>query len=135
MEPKSALDIGSEGNVAIARFKGNCICDVEEIANASASLRQYIEAHQPSALIFDFAEVKFFSSQVLGLLLEARTRLQPHEGRVVVSTLTPQLERVFRITNLDKLFTLHADLPAAMAAAIGGQGQSPASPAGNRFDR
>ena len=114
MEPKSALDISSEGNVVIARFKGNCICDVEEIANASASLRQYLEAHRPSGLIFDFAGVKFFSSQVLGLLLEARTRLQPHEGRVTVSALTPQLERVFRITNFDRLFTLHADRAAAI---------------------
>jgi len=114
MEPKSTLDISSEGTVAIARFKGSCICDVEEIANASTSLRQYLEAHRPSGLIFDFAGVKFFSSQVLGLLLEARRRLQPQQGRIAVSALTPQLERVFRITNLDKLFTLHPDRAAAI---------------------
>jgi len=114
MEPKDALDISREGNLAIARFKGCCICDVEEIANASTCLRQYIDAHRPSAMIFDFAGVKFFSSQVLGLLLEARARLQPQQGRVAVSTLTPQLERVFRITNLDKLFPLHPDRAAAI---------------------
>ena len=114
MELKNALDIRPEGNVAIARFKGSCICDVEEIAGASTCLRQYIEAHRPSGLIFDFTGVKFFSSQVLGLLLEARARLQPQEGRVAVSALTPQLERVFRITNLDKIFTFHPDLAAAV---------------------
>jgi anti-sigma B factor antagonist len=119
MESTSALDIRSEGNVAIARFKGHCICDVEQIANASTGLKQYIEAHQPSALIFDFDGVKFFSSQVLGILLEARARLRPHDGRVAVSGLTSQLERVFRITNLDQLFTLHADLPAAMTTMSG----------------
>ncbi len=114
MEPKNTLDISSEDNVAIARFKGHCICDADEIANASTSLRQYIDSHRPSGLIFDFTGVKFFSSQVLGLLLEARARLQPQGGRIVVSTLTPQLERVFRITNLDKLFTLHPDCAAAV---------------------
>ncbi len=129
MEPKNALDISSEGNVAIARFKGHCICDTEEIANASVFVRQYIEAHQPSGLIFDFTGVKFFSSQVLGLLLEARARLQPQSGRVAVSTLTPQLERVFRITNLDKLFPLHPDCAAAITALVVGststQAQAP----------
>ncbi len=115
MESKSALDISSEGSVAIARFKGSCICDAQEIASASACLRQYLDAHQPAGLIFDFTGVKFFSSQVLGLLLEARARLQPHGGRVAVSDLAPQLERVFQITNLDKLFPLHPDQAAALA--------------------
>jgi len=82
MDTNKALDIRSDGNVAIARFKSSCICDVEEITSASACLREYIETHRPDGLVFDFADVKFFSSQVLGLLLEARARLQPREGRV-----------------------------------------------------
>jgi anti-anti-sigma factor len=114
METKQALEIRREGDVAVARFKDRCICDVEEIANASACLRQYIETHRPGGLIFDFAGVKFFSSQVLGLLLGARACLQPYQGRVAVSALSPQLQRVFRITNLDKLFPLHPDLAAAV---------------------
>jgi anti-sigma B factor antagonist len=128
MEPKQALDISSEGDVAIARFRGYCICDVQEISNASTCLRQYMETHRPSGLVFDFTGVKFFSSQVLGLLLEARARLQPQEGRVAVSALTPQLQRVFRITNLDQIFTLHPDLTAAISAVVGGnKEQSPGS--------
>ena len=114
MDTKKALDISSEGNVAIARFPSSCICDVEEIANASACLRQYIDTHRPNGLVFDFTGVKFFSSQVLGLLLEARARLQPHEGRVAACALTSQLERVFRVTNLDRIFTLYADRAAAI---------------------
>jgi anti-anti-sigma factor len=114
MDTRRALDISSEGSVAIARFQSSCVCDVEEIANASAYLREYLEAHRPSGLVFDFTGVKFFSSQVLGLLLEARTRLQPGEGRVAVSALSPQLERVFRITNLDRIFTLYPSCAAAI---------------------
>ena len=119
MDAKEALDISSEGNVAIARFKSSCVCEVEEIAGASTCLRRYIEAHRPSGLVFDFTGVKFFSSQVLGLLLEARGRLQSHDGRVVVCALTPQLERVFRVTNLDQIFTLYPDLVAAVAVLAG----------------
>ena len=114
MDTKKTLDISREGNVAIARFTSSCICDTEEIANASACLRRYIETHRPSGLVFDFTGVRFFSSQVLGLLLEGRARLQPNGGRVAVCALNPQLERVFRITNLDKIFVLYPDRATAI---------------------
>ena len=90
MDAKRTLDVSSEGTVAIARFLGSCICDVTEITNASACLREYLETHRPSGLVVDFTGVKFFSSQILGLLLEARNRLHPHKGRVAVCALTPQ---------------------------------------------
>jgi anti-sigma B factor antagonist len=119
METKNALDISSEGSLAIVQFRSACICDAEEIASISACLREYIETHRPSGLVFDFTGVKFFSSQVLGLLLESRAHVQPQEGRVAVSALTPQLERVFRITNLDRIFTLHPTLAAAVETLSG----------------
>ena len=114
METQEALTISSEGAVAVACFTGACICDVDEIARASAALRRHMETQRPTGLIFDFTGVKFFSSQVLGLLLEARGRLQPQGGRVAVSALSPQLERVFRITSLDQIFAFYPDRPAAI---------------------
>jgi len=114
METQEALTISSEGPVAVACFKSACICDSDEIARASAALRRHIETQRPTGLVFDFTGVKFFSSQVLGLLLEARSRLQPQGGRVAVAALSPQLERVFRITNLDQLFAFYPDRPAAL---------------------
>jgi anti-anti-sigma factor len=115
METKEALDISGQGGLAIARFKSVSITDVEEIARASAQLRTYQETYRPDGLIFDFTGVKFFSSQVLGLLLEARARLRPSGGRIAVAGLSPQLARVFQITNLDKLFEFYP----APASALG----------------
>jgi anti-anti-sigma factor len=103
--------------VAIATFGSACISDVEEITNASTQLRQYIEANQPRRMVFDFSGVKFFSSQVLGLLLEARARLEGLHGEVSISSLSPQLERVFRITNLDRIFRFYPDAKAAISQA------------------
>lgn len=114
MGVKKAVDIAREGNIAVIRFTSCCICDVAEITSVSTCLREYLASDRPGGLVFDFTGVKFFSSQVLGLLLEARARLRPQEGRVVVCALTPQLERVFRITNLDHIFTLHPDRAAAV---------------------
>jgi anti-sigma B factor antagonist len=65
-------------------------------------------------VIFDFAGVKFFSSQVLGLLLEIRAKLQASNSEVVISAINPQLHRVFKITNLDKIFRFFPDRESAV---------------------
>jgi len=119
METKAGLDIAREGNVAVASFKSACISDVEEITNASAQLRRYLRSDPPSRMVFDFNGVKFFSSQVLGLLLEARAHLKPHNGEVAITSLSPQLLRVFKITNLDKIFHLYPDRATAVQPAPG----------------
>lgn len=114
MDTKAGLDIATEGNAAVASFRSPCISDVAEITSASTQLKQYIETNQPHRVVFDFDGVKFFSSQVLGLLLEARARLESHRGQVVITSLSPQLERVFKITNLDKIFSFYPDRSAAL---------------------
>ena len=119
METSTGLEIAAQGDVAIASFKNTCISDVEEITNASAQLRQFIEANQPRRMVFDFSGVKFFSSQVLGLLLEARAKLESLQGEVSISSLSPQLERVFRITNLDRIFRFYPDADAAISQPAG----------------
>ncbi len=67
-------------------------------------------------MVFDFTDVKFFSSQVLGLLLEARARLEPYHGEVAITSLSPQLLRVFKITNLDRIFNFYPDRVTAVGS-------------------
>jgi len=55
-------------------------------------------------VVVDFECVKFFSSTVLGLLLDIRAKLKAYNGEVVISSINPQLYRVFKITHLDKIF-------------------------------
>ncbi len=120
MDTKAGLDIATEGNTAVASFKGPCLSDVAEITSASAQVKQYIDTNQPKKMVFDFDGVKFFSSQVLGLLLEARARLESHCGQMAITSLSPQLERVFKITNLDKLFCFYPDRTAALQQSPNG---------------
>ncbi|MBM4029845.1 MAG: STAS domain-containing protein [Planctomycetes bacterium] len=117
MDTRAGLDIATQGNAAVASFKGTCLSDVTEITNASAQVKQYIETNRPKQMVFDFDGVKFFSSQVLGLLLEARARLETHSGQVAITSLSPQLERVFKITNLDTIFRFYPDRTAALQEA------------------
>ena len=65
-------------------------------------------------MIFDFDRVSFFSSQVLGLILETRAKLLNWEGLVAICNTNSQLQRVFKITNLDKIFKFFPDRSSAL---------------------
>ncbi len=116
MEEIVDIKITSEDSVAVVAFKTASISDVEGIATASKNIKDFVDENQPIRLIFDFSRVKFFSSLVLGVLLEIRSKLASYNGEVVISAINPQLHKVFEITNLDKIFTFFPDKEAAVRA-------------------
>lgn len=116
IEKKTSVEITSERNVAVVVFKAVSISDMEAIAAASKQINEFIEKNHPNGLVFDFGEVKFFSSRVLGLLLGIRAKLKTYDGEVVISAINPQLHRVFKITNLDKIFRFFPDKQSAVNA-------------------
>lgn len=107
--------LGSDG-LAVATFTAPSLCEVDKVTAVAEQLRSFVEQNNPRALIFDFSGVKFFSSQVLGLLLDIRGRLTESGGKTAISAIEPQLHRVFKITNLDKIFDFFPDRDSAAAA-------------------
>ncbi|UCF43389.1 MAG: STAS domain-containing protein [Planctomycetota bacterium] len=113
---KWGVEISGEGNVTVVSYKAATVSNVEEILAISKQISEFIEANHPSRIIVDFEKVKFFSSMVLGLLLDMRAKLKACNGEVVVSAINPQLYRVFKITNLDKVFRFFPDRESAVEA-------------------
>lgn len=114
MDEKVGLEITTQGNAGVVTFQTTSITDADGIASVSKQIIKYIDQNRPIKLIFDFGKVKFFSSQVLGLLLDIRSRMEVYNGEVVISSINPQLHRVFRITNLDKIFSFFKDRETAI---------------------
>jgi anti-sigma B factor antagonist len=108
------IEIISEGQVAVVAFKSATVCNSDEIASAGEQIKEFISEKQPGKLVFDFGNVKFFSSQVLGLLLDIRSKLEECDGDIVISSINPQLHRVFKITNLDNVFSFYPDKESAV---------------------
>jgi len=116
MSDEACVEIRSEGTVAVVAFCATSISNADGIAAAAEQIKEFITRNDPSSVVFDFSRVKFFSSQVLGLLVDIRSRLQAEGSEVVISGIAPELYRVFRITNLDKLFKFFPDKDSAVAA-------------------
>lgn len=95
-------------------FDSPSVTNTEEIKAVCAKINSFIEENHPKKIIINFEGVKFFSSEVLGTLVAVRSKLNSYGGDVVISAINPQLYRVFRITNLDKIFKFFPDLNSAV---------------------
>ena len=72
-----------------------------------------------TGLVVDLSEATFIDSMTLGVLLGAVKRLRPSGGKVAIVCSDPHIRRIFEITLLDRVFSLHTDLEAARAAGRG----------------
>ena len=114
MDEKVCVEITREGPVAVVEFKAPSISSIEGVNTISEQINKFIQEHHPRKMIIDFGGVKFFSSQVLGILLDTRAKLEKYNGELVISAIVPHLHRVFRITNLDKVFRFFPDKESAV---------------------
>lgn len=116
MENKSIIEIAIDADVAVVSFNAPTIggaCGVDDI---SKQLRAYITDNKPQKLVIDFDGVRFFSSQMLGLLVDTWRTLQQYDAQMIISGINPQLSRVFKITNLDRIFSFYPDRQTAVEA-------------------
>ena len=118
MAKSKELEIISEGNIAVVSFYAASMSSPQPIAKAGRKISEFIEQNHPKAVVFDFSRVKFFSSQLLGLLLDIRAKLKNYGGVAVISAIDPNLHRVFKITNLDKIFEFFPDRKTAVKSLI-----------------
>jgi anti-sigma B factor antagonist len=73
-----------------------------------------------TGLVIDLSEATFIDSMTLGVLLGAVKRLRPSGGKVSIVCTDPHIRRIFEITLLDRVFSLHTDLEGARGTADGG---------------
>ena len=74
-------------------------------------------AEAPNRLVVDLSGVKFIDSTALGVLIEARTKLENRRGFLLAA---PGLEtkRALEISGLDRHFAVHDSLDAALDASV-----------------
>jgi len=116
MNDRQLLDVQIDGDVLVIRLDVVSISAMSDIEQITQLFRQSVQEHQPRHLVVDFSSVRFFSSQMLGLLVDVWRKLHDSGGAVAVCGINPQLTRVFRITNLDKLFLFYETVQQAIHA-------------------
>ena len=62
----------------------------------------------PGRIVLDLGRVEFMDSSGLGAVIGAMKQLAP-DRRLELASLTPTVAKVFRLTRMERIFTIHAD--------------------------
>ena len=100
------LDIEPVYDDVIIQFKGSRIVNEEEIESLHQTLTQLAESSPGKMFVLDFKKVKFMSSSALGFLLKVHKAVTAGKGRLRLRNMSPQIYEVFKITKLNKVFTI-----------------------------
>lgn len=91
-------------------------------ANNAATLREtliaYIDGGRQS-MVLDLNGVSFVDSSALGALISAMKRMGPL-GTLAIAGVQPAVDRLFTITRMNRVFSLHAGTAEAVSAISAG---------------
>ena len=71
-------------------------------------------------IVVDLSKTTFIDSTTLGVLVGARKRLREHDGSLAVVCVDDDKLALFEMTGLDRVFSIHEDRTAALAAVRSG---------------
>lgn len=75
-----------------------------------------LAAGGPDRVVLDLSRVEFLDSSGLGAVVAVMKLLEP-DRRLELCCLTPTVAKVFRLTRMDRVFTIHDVCPADHPAA------------------
>ena len=106
--------IEAVGTACVIRLGGELdLYNADQVRSALADILQ----DSPERVVVDLSEVEFIDSTALGVLIEARTKLDNRRGFLLAA---PALEtrRALEISGLDRHFSVHDTVPEALVAKV-----------------
>ena len=111
---ENELVIQQYKDVTVVNFQNVSVLDSANIEALGRNLLELVEKQDNRKLVLEFSAVRFMSSQALGVLLQLKKAMDPLKGKIVIVGIKPELHKVFKITNLHKMFTFHPELDKAL---------------------
>ena len=100
-----SLAVADTDGVTVVGIPNGCMLDGESIQKVGKKLFDLVQNDHKNKLLLDFADIRFMSSQALGILLTLRAKAEKDGATIVLTGINQKLMRAFEITNLDKMFT------------------------------
>ena len=78
---------------------------IDEVATFRIKINKLIEEDQKN-FVFDFSQCNFIDSTGLGALVSIYKKCNEKGGSVKLKSLKPEVEKLFKLTRLDKVFEI-----------------------------
>ena len=115
MDQFRRIQPAKKDNIHIVLFKDKKILDDTVLDEIKTEVNRLMGTATGLDMLLDFSNVEFMSSAMLGLLGQLHRKVGAGKGRLKMCSIRPEILTVFKITNLDKLFSIHKDAPTALA--------------------
>ncbi|MCF7973426.1 MAG: STAS domain-containing protein [Phycisphaerae bacterium] len=82
------------------------LLDEDVIKEIQTCLLGIVDSGKHHKMLLNFSEVAFLSSSFLGTLIKVLKRVREKNGELTLINIGPNILKVFKITQLDKVFTI-----------------------------
>ena len=113
-EIKPRISVDYVDKATIVGFVDEKILEEQDINALQETIMSIIEQTEKIKLVLDFANVKFLSSAVLGLLIRISKRVYERNGKLRLCNIDRKIYEVFKITRLTKTFDIYKDIHSAI---------------------
>ncbi len=103
----------------VVEFRTPSLMDPVILENIATKIYNLVDVEDHRAIILDFEQVQYLSSQALGILMGLRKKLEklPHSC-LVLCGVGPKLMELLKITRLDKVLKIKASQKEALKVII-----------------
>lgn len=115
-ENKSQITISDSDGVRVVNFEDRKILEELSISRIGEELAELVSEVKEIKLLLSFQNVEHLSSAALGMLISLNKQVGQQKGQLKLSDISPQIYEVFKITRLNKLFTIHGTQQEALGA-------------------
>lgn len=108
------LVITPAGDALVVTFQNAQILDSLVIETIGQELYALTDQRACRKIVLDFSNVRFLSSQMLGVLMSLQKKSVAIKGRLLLCALQPDLQKVFHIVKLERVLPIVADRQTAL---------------------
>lgn len=109
------VKVRDSGGIRVVEFTERKILDELAIHEIGEELSRVIDESGDVRMLLSFKNVDHLSSAALGMLINLNKQVAAREGELKLSDISPPIFEVFKITRLNKLFTIHPTMAEAIA--------------------
>ncbi len=104
---RGALVMASQiGEVTVVSFLTTQVLDEMNVHQLGEELNNLVDKEGKIKLVLNFSKVKYLSSAVLGKLISLNKKVANLKGRIGLCLINPEIMKVFKITQLDKMIPI-----------------------------
>lgn len=111
MENNSAslVHFANTGDITVGTIENTSMLDGSTVVDFGSQVIAHIEKKDETHLLLNFMHVQYLSSAALTELIRINDAAKATGGSMRVCNVSADIEKVFKITNFDKLFDIHSE--------------------------